>query len=780
MGNTLIKVSCDDQTLNVIQNPLVASGGVNEDAVEFSFDSLWEGYAKTAVFYRDENTVYNVVLDSNNKAIVPQEVLQDEGTLFFGVFGVSGNITRTSEILAYKIKQGAITTGTTPPAPTQSVYEQILAAMANKANVNQGVENAGKYWKVAEDGSLTFGEVTGGGGSYTLPIASASTLGGVKINPARGLNVNADGTLRGESRTNSQYDSDMDTAVICKGTLENVKNKIVKDGMTNSSDAWTNAEQDAAIAKIGLHSTYMLNKYANNYSRLPKLKLTGDVSGMSKANAKTLSFEYFAANATAVNYSGYAKVKWQGSSSLAYEKKNYTITLFSDSACTTAQNIEFVTGWGAHNKYCMKANFIDHTHARNIVTAKLWGECVKSRTNTEQSYIKLNGLVNGGAIDGYPIMLFINGTYAGLYTFNIPKEDWLFGMTGLNTECVLSGEKWDEVTQFYTTPTAANIGGNNPSWDYEIEPADNSWVLSSLQAVYTALQMPMDTSEQTEAKITAMEACMDIESVIDYCVMCDILGVTDNLGKNMLLATFDGTKWMMSAYDLDTAFGNYWDGTKFIAPTDDAAGTDFTNNNLTFTVWKLYGAKFNARRRYILENIFRVDRIMDKVYSFHSFITSELMNGETMLYPSMPNANENGLQQIESYLAKRIDYKTNTFNMVYDQTLTAVSSYVWIGNVGAQKLRIRLDYPTDGIGTAQNVILNINDVPCAWLWHETTATIAFFDVELCDGVIFTKATSGSPNFPTSAVPATLNTLSWLALDATSIPSGTRIRVYALG
>ena len=34
----------------------------------------------------------------------------------------------------------------------------------------------------------------GGGGSYTLPVASATTLGGVKV--GRGLEVDLDGTLR--------------------------------------------------------------------------------------------------------------------------------------------------------------------------------------------------------------------------------------------------------------------------------------------------------------------------------------------------------------------------------------------------------------------------------------------------------------------------------------------------------------------------------------------------------------------------------------------------------
>lgn len=659
--STVIRVSVTDQSLYLVDDPLIASGGINEDVIEFTFDSLWDGFEKTAVFYRKRGNVYHVLLNEN-KAIIPQEVLAEQGLLFFGVFGVHNGITRTTEIQQYTIKAGAITTGSTPPAPTQSIYEQILAAMASKANVNQGVENAGKYWKVAEDGSLVVEEITGGG--YTLPIASASTLGGVKINPTSGLNINADGTVRGESRTDSQYDSDVDTVLISKGTLENVKNKIVKDGMTDPSDVWTDAEQDAAIAKIGLHSAYMLNKYANSYSRLPKLKFTGDVSGMSKANEKILSFEYFGANESSATHTGYAKVKWQGSSSLAYEKKNYTIKLYSDFACTTAQNIQFVESWGSHNKYCLKANFIDHTHVRNVVAAKVWGECVKSRNTSSESYIQLHNLVNGGAIDGFPIMLFINGDYAGIYTLNIPKDAWLFGMTGTNTECVLCGETWSDVTGFRTPPV--EIGTD---WSYEIEPDDPSWVLPSFTAIYTALAMPQSSSVEIAAKKTALEACMDIDSVIDYILMCVCLGVSDNVEKNQLLVTFDGTKWFMSAYDLDTAFGNHWAGTSYYDPRIIQPGQNPQNNLLFKTVMELYPQRLSERKAFVMGEIFKRANILTKVLNLRTYITDELLCGETLLYPSMPSANTDGVKQIGEYMAVSEAINGGLYRRLHSQTV---------------------------------------------------------------------------------------------------------------
>lgn len=122
-----INVSCVDQVLTITNSPLIAAGGVNENNIVFDFCPLWDGFVKTAVFWADPDTVYNALLDDNNEAVIPAEVLDREGKIYFGVFGVSGNTRRTSEVLCYEVVKGAITSGTTPPPPTPSVYEQLLA-----------------------------------------------------------------------------------------------------------------------------------------------------------------------------------------------------------------------------------------------------------------------------------------------------------------------------------------------------------------------------------------------------------------------------------------------------------------------------------------------------------------------------------------------------------------------------------------------------------------------------------------------------------------------------
>lgn len=126
MGKTLIRVDCVDQRLYISTAPMLASGGRNEDEIEFGFCSLWDGFEKTAVFYREKDDVYHAII-TDDRCIIPHEVLTDEGWMYFGVLGVKGDITRTSAIMRYRIEAGAITEGTNPSDPTPDIYAQYIA-----------------------------------------------------------------------------------------------------------------------------------------------------------------------------------------------------------------------------------------------------------------------------------------------------------------------------------------------------------------------------------------------------------------------------------------------------------------------------------------------------------------------------------------------------------------------------------------------------------------------------------------------------------------------------
>lgn len=156
-----IRVKCIDQTLVLESTPVIASGGALENVVSFSFCPLWDGFYKTAVFWRTEADPYHAVLDTTNSCAIPAEVLGTEGELFFGVFGVNDeNVRRTSNVLRYNIVQGVITEDTQPADPTPDIYTQLLAAVAslgtNKGKADK-VENAtgGHLAGLDANGNLT-------------------------------------------------------------------------------------------------------------------------------------------------------------------------------------------------------------------------------------------------------------------------------------------------------------------------------------------------------------------------------------------------------------------------------------------------------------------------------------------------------------------------------------------------------------------------------------------------------------------------------------------------
>lgn len=126
---TVIRVSCIDQQLKAVASPLLASGGMNEAVVAFDFCEKWDGFAKTGVFYRDEEDVYYSLLDENDECIIPHEVYDEPGTFYFTVFGDKDSIRRTASTLRYKAYKGVVGDAMKPSDPTPDVYDQIMAKL---------------------------------------------------------------------------------------------------------------------------------------------------------------------------------------------------------------------------------------------------------------------------------------------------------------------------------------------------------------------------------------------------------------------------------------------------------------------------------------------------------------------------------------------------------------------------------------------------------------------------------------------------------------------------
>ena len=305
-------------------------------------------------------------------------------------------------------------------------------------------------------------------------------------------------------------------------------------------------------------------------SNINTLYLSGDWQSATKTNDVTVTVDYVPTEGE--GFSCYGEIHWQGASSLSYPEKNYTIKLYKDEALTSKNKVNL--GWGKENKYCLKANWVDSTSARNIVSCRLWADVVATRPASALRDRLLGLKTNAGAIDGFPIAVYMNGSFHGIYTLNVPKDEWMFDMDDVDYEAMLMANDWNNST-FRTTVGnfALDSNGdwvaNGGAWELkyfgtEKTTGSSQWVTDSFNELIRFCQRTQNDGAAFRAGI---DQYLDMDATIDYLLFFYAIYMRDNSAKNILWATYDGKVWFPSVYDLDGTFGQAWDGIREATPT---------------------------------------------------------------------------------------------------------------------------------------------------------------------------------------------------------------------
>ena len=385
---------------------------------------------------------------------------------------------------------------------------------------------------------------------------------------------------------------------------------------------------------------------------LPKLYLAGDISGMQdKSDERVIAFTY---EDGAQTESGYVKIKVQGSSSLAYEKKNYTIKMYRDPECDDKLKVDM--GWGEENKYCLKANWIDKTHARNIVTARI-------ASQIQEKYNVLPDTPNHGLIDGFPVEVYNNNEFLGLYTWNIPKDEWLLNMDGDNPDHIaVCGSKWDEATLFWDYP-------NFTSWELEVGE-ENDENLAKLNRLFDFVM-----NSSNEEFVEHFHEYLDLDAALNYYLMMDLAHLNDNWAKNMLLFTYDSEIWYLGLYDLDTSWGTYYTGLQLY---DYAHEQPHINLNCLFLRMESFFSDQLIQRYFELrKDIFTKEHILNEFHSFRNGIPDDVFAREVTRWGNEIPGYDYG--QIEEYLDCRfpiLDAKYSDWDAWLDYRYQATLEYL--------------------------------------------------------------------------------------------------------
>lgn len=387
---------------------------------------------------------------------------------------------------------------------------------------------------------------------------------------------------------------------------------------------------------------------------LPVVYITGEIPTTKKYVKGEI--EYISKTS---KFKVYTYIKLQGNSSLQYPKKNFTIKLYKNEARTIEANKEF-KNWGAHNNFVLKADYIDILHARNVVSAKLWSKVVQSRSDYDMLPDGIKNSPNNGVIDGFPIKVYINGEYCGLYCWTIPKCDWMVGMDSSNANHTLLSAEFNDNgdTAYQYNPCNFNVlwDGNSDYFDVEIGTNDTTLV-SSLNRFISAV---MNTDK------TTLEQVLDIQGAIDYFIFQTVILGTDGLAKNMLLATYDMTKWYLCPYDMDATFDLDWEGD--ILDEYDTLPPGYPYNNrysslLTY-IMDGYNNEYKARYFELRKSVLSYSSIINEFEKYIATYGEDIYIQDTINFPAIPSVPFNTLNSLRTFVKDRLNFLDDYYGQV--------------------------------------------------------------------------------------------------------------------
>ncbi len=396
----------------------------------------------------------------------------------------------------------------------------------------------------AHPGDTTSAENDSAGIEVTLPSAAESGCsdGGTHTYSTASLCEDATCTSCGYTRHGAhtwQVSADSTATLLHGGT-------VVRVCATCGQRDTTETAEPLSPAELDMPAVYL--------SDLPDAAIP--VASLEKEDGEiAVRCQYVSSEAGIAGFDCFGKLKIQGATSATFPKKNFTVKLYEDEALSQKNRVDL--GWGRQNQYCLKANYIDFSQARNIVAARLFADIVETRETISA------GLADApcyGVIDGYPVLVYLNGEFHGLYTLNIPKDHWQFAMERdeNSKEALLMANDWTQAVMLNETIGRFSSGKTWEDYGYKVEHCsteDDAWIKESFNRLIRVLN-----SEDERTIVSQLPKHLDIDAAIDNMIFTYFLNAADNVAKNILWATYDGEIWIPSMYDMDGTFGLYWNG----------------------------------------------------------------------------------------------------------------------------------------------------------------------------------------------------------------------------
>lgn len=360
---------------------------------------------------------------------------------------------------------------------------------------------------------------------------------------------------------------------------------------------------------------------------------------------------------------GYAQIAIQGDSSRLYDKKNYKIKTFSDAKCKQKLKLKLMPTWPATNKFSLKANFIDATQSRNLASAKLVAAATAITPiadKTVESHLAKTS--NFGQMEGFPIEVWFDDVYNGLYTCNVKKDDKVFGLdenTAGNAAVSILDNVAQPDTQLLMIPNAKL---DNVAYADELHDTPDP----ELVANWTKWLQFLNTATDDDFKAN-LGNYIDIKSAINLYLFGVMSREYDYCSKSVLYLTWNNGKYFyLIPYDLDSNWGQSADGKIEGNPTNDSWAFSTDNggqdgkyvsnlnwNKLFERLYKLFMPEIKEQYTYLRSSVWRTDQLLNAYRDFMNQIPQSVYEKDHALWKQIPSQSTNNFEQLHQVIVQR-------------------------------------------------------------------------------------------------------------------------------
>ena len=310
-----------------------------------------------------------------------------------------------------------------------------------------------------------------------------------------------------------------------------------------------------------------------------------------------------------INFGTYLKgtffieAKYQGNSTLFYDKKNFRYTFYEDILFTKKKSIKIGELISA-KKFNLKAYWRDKSLLREHACYRIVQAIRETRPYAEQYPWNKEYNINTcatGLTNGFPIRIDVGKSFQGIYWFGLAKDINNF---------MLSDKKYNGVLiqgdGGYSDKTFWQVL-NTTEWSDLLGDIDNNIGENSLPAV-EAFYRFLNTGFNKE---TASEY-LNINNWIDCIIILQFFGAIDMLGSNMILyAGADKKVFSPMYYDMDWTWG-------FRCKSDVSTfdSYNFADKSIWMKIQKVFWEeicnRYSELRKIVINDTF-IDSLLNKI-----------------------------------------------------------------------------------------------------------------------------------------------------------------------